>query len=435
MSIARPPSTYEGRTISGIPDPAGHLRGLLDRRRHAVRRRRARPAPASSGAELLPVLGQVDRLGRRARGSGRPRARARQPASSGVWPPSWTMTPDRLLGLADGEHVLHGQRLEVQPVARVVVGRDRLRVRVHHHRLVAGLVQRERRVHACVVELDALPDAVRARAQDDDPRPLAGANLASRSRTSSSSRASARRTRRRTCRPSCAPETTPRVAGSRARRASRRAGEQRDATVGDAAPLRRAKVVGRDLPRSSCPAARPRLGIEPRSARRTTGRSTTPRHLLHRVPRGERRLDPQEPVLASPAARAPARARRLVGSAAPASPSAPSVNSGRSSERYALPSASVNVRPIAITSPTRPHHGGQLGVEPGELLERPPRDLHGDVVERRLERRRSVSPVMSLRISSSRVPDREHRRDLRDGEPRRLATPARSSATRAGSSR
>ena len=73
-----------------------------------------------------------------------------------------------LLGVDDLEHVLERERLEVQPVAGVVVGRDRLGVAVDHDRLVPGVVQREAGVHAGVVELDALADAVRARAEDDD---------------------------------------------------------------------------------------------------------------------------------------------------------------------------------------------------------------------------------------------------------------------------
>ena len=75
-----------------------------------------------------------------------------------------------LLGVHHLEHVLEGERLEVQPVRGVVVGGHRLRVAVDHHGLVAGRGQRERGVHARVVELDALPDAVRAAAEDDHLR-------------------------------------------------------------------------------------------------------------------------------------------------------------------------------------------------------------------------------------------------------------------------
>ena len=61
-----------------------------------------------------------------------------------------------------------GQRLEVEAVGGVVVGRHRLRVAVDHDGLVAGLAQRETGVAAAIVELDALADAVRAAAEDDD---------------------------------------------------------------------------------------------------------------------------------------------------------------------------------------------------------------------------------------------------------------------------
>ena len=101
------------------------------------------------------------------------------------------------------EHVLARQRLEVQAVAGVVVGAHRLRVAVDHHRLEPGVAQGERGVHAAVVELDALADAVRAAAEDDDPWPVRRARPRCRPPTSSSGTASRRRTRRRRCRRSC----------------------------------------------------------------------------------------------------------------------------------------------------------------------------------------------------------------------------------------
>ncbi len=73
-----------------------------------------------------------------------------------------------LLDAEDFEDVLEGQRLEVEAVGGVVVGRDGLGVAVDHDRLVAGLGQRVAGVAAAVVELDALADAVRAAAEDDD---------------------------------------------------------------------------------------------------------------------------------------------------------------------------------------------------------------------------------------------------------------------------
>ena len=105
---------------------------------------------------------------------------------SGVCPPYWTTHGDVaagfLLARDDRGHVLERERLEVQPIDGVVVGRHRLRVAVDHHRLEPLFAQREGGVAAAVVELDALPDAVRAAAEDDDllPRRRVGLALLSR---------------------------------------------------------------------------------------------------------------------------------------------------------------------------------------------------------------------------------------------------------------
>ncbi len=79
---------------------------------------------------------------------------------SGVCPPNCTMTPSGFSRLDDVEHVFERERLEVEAVGGVVVGRDRLGVGVDHDGLVAQFAQRERGVDAAVVELDALADAV-----------------------------------------------------------------------------------------------------------------------------------------------------------------------------------------------------------------------------------------------------------------------------------
>ena len=132
---------------------------------------------------------------RRSRAPKRPRSSARSIASTGV-PSSGTPgllerarqlqrrlaaeLDDHALGLlllADREHVLGRQRLEVEAVGGVVVGRDRLRVAVDHHRVAAELARGHRRVHAAVVELDPLADPVRAGAEDDDRVALAAADL------------------------------------------------------------------------------------------------------------------------------------------------------------------------------------------------------------------------------------------------------------------
>ena len=107
------------------------------------------------------------------------------------------------LVLDDVAHRLFVERLEVEAIARVEVGGNRLRVLVRHDRLIAGVLERPCRVHGAVVELDALADADRPAA--DDERLLARLRrwLRSPARTSSRSTASRRRTRPRRCRPSC----------------------------------------------------------------------------------------------------------------------------------------------------------------------------------------------------------------------------------------
>ena len=74
----------------------------------------------------------------------------------------------RLFLFVDVEHVFVRQRLEIKFVARVVVGRNRLRVRVDHDRLEPQLAQGESGVDAAVVELDALADAIRPAAENHD---------------------------------------------------------------------------------------------------------------------------------------------------------------------------------------------------------------------------------------------------------------------------
>ena len=69
--------------------------------------------------------------------SGTPASSSAPASFSGVWPPNWTITPSGCSSSTDGEHVLGGQRLEVEAVGGVVVGRDRLRVAVDHHRVAA----------------------------------------------------------------------------------------------------------------------------------------------------------------------------------------------------------------------------------------------------------------------------------------------------------
>ena len=136
------------------------------------------PAAVEQFAEPAAVLGrgrwrpaEVPRIGTPGRPASGPAA-----SFSGVCPPSVTITPatvpDCCSACNDFQHVLGGQRLEIQPVGGVVVGGHRLRVAVDHDGLEPGVPQRQRGVDAGVVELDALADPVRPGAQDDHLWPL-----------------------------------------------------------------------------------------------------------------------------------------------------------------------------------------------------------------------------------------------------------------------
>ncbi len=70
--------------------------------------------------------------------------------------------------LVHRQHIFESERFEVQPVAGVVIGRDRLRIAVDHDGFVIVIAERKRRMAAAVIELDALANAVRPAAQNND---------------------------------------------------------------------------------------------------------------------------------------------------------------------------------------------------------------------------------------------------------------------------
>ena len=151
-----------------IPDTVGDG-ACLSRRRRRSPGRRTHAEVAEQGAEEAPVLGAVDRgqrvaeqLEPRAGDAGRERERR------------LTAELDdhafRLLELTDVECALERERFEIEPVARVVVGRHRFRVGVQQDRLVAEPSESQRRARAAIVELDSLTDSVGTRAEDDDRR-------------------------------------------------------------------------------------------------------------------------------------------------------------------------------------------------------------------------------------------------------------------------
>ncbi len=159
-------------------------------------------------AEALAVFGQVDRL-RRGADDAYPGGLQRQGKVQRRLPAELHDDADlgsaRALVLVDGHHVFEGERLEVEAVAGVVVGGNRLGIAVHHHGFVAVFVQGEGGMAAAVVELNSLPDAVRPAAEDDDLLLRPSARPRPRLRRSNTGTACSFRTRRRRYRRACRP--------------------------------------------------------------------------------------------------------------------------------------------------------------------------------------------------------------------------------------
>ena len=147
-----------------ITDVRGHGLGLL--KRGGLARRRVHDAQlVEQGGEALAVLGKVDGIGlgahnvhaallEHARQLKRSLAAERHHDAVGA------------LDIDNVHDVLVGERLKVQTVGRVIVGRDGLGIAVDHDGLEAAGRQRVARVHTAVIELDTLANAVGAGAQD-----------------------------------------------------------------------------------------------------------------------------------------------------------------------------------------------------------------------------------------------------------------------------
>ena len=303
----------------------------------------------------------------------------------------WSV-PVRLLDAHDLEHVLGGQRLEIEPVGGVVVGRDGLRVAVDHDRLVAGVGEREAGVAAAIVELDALADAVRPAAEDDHLLAVARLGLVGE-------RAGEGHLVGRV-----------HVGGRR--------GELGGAGVDaleDRVDAERARGAPRPRPRSLPASAASRASEKPCAFSRRSGPAVVrqavladfgfrfddrlhlpeePRvDLADGVDLLDRQAEPQRlraaraagPASAGRARRGwrscrrPGRGRGSSTSSRPVSPV--------SSPRSAFCSDSAKVRPIAITSPTDFIEVVSSRLGAGEFLEGEARDLGDDVVDGRLEAR------------------------------------------------
>ena len=121
--------------------------------------------------EALAVFGQVDGVRRGAEDRHTSLFERRSNLERRLTPELNDHTLERavlLLLAGDGKHVLFGQRLEVEAVGRVVVGRNGLWVTVDHDGLVACFLECVTSVDTAIVELDALTDPVWTTAKDHD---------------------------------------------------------------------------------------------------------------------------------------------------------------------------------------------------------------------------------------------------------------------------
>ena len=117
--------------------------------------------------KALAVLRRVDRVGACAEDVDAVLAHELRELYSGLTAES-DDDAEGLLGLDNIHHVLVRQRLKIESVGGVEVGRDSLRVVVDDDDVISGLLERPDAVHRRVVELDALTYSDRACTEDYD---------------------------------------------------------------------------------------------------------------------------------------------------------------------------------------------------------------------------------------------------------------------------
>eukprot|EP01136_Pigoraptor_vietnamica_P010232 Opistho-1_new@47646 len=170
-NLHRPATQHiAGPHQDGITDAIGDCDRFLTAARDAVGRL-AQLQLVDQRGETLAIFGQVDGIGTGAQDrDARILQRLRQlerrlPAKLHQHA---RQRPVRHFDGENFQHVFGRQRLEIEAVGRVIVGRHGFRVAVHHDRFIADLAQREAGMDAAIVELDPLPDPVRPAAQDYD---------------------------------------------------------------------------------------------------------------------------------------------------------------------------------------------------------------------------------------------------------------------------
>ena len=158
---------HVGRTHEhGITDAVSDLESLLGRH-DRVALGALDVMQLEELVKALAILRRVDRVGACAEDVDAVLAHELRELYSGLTAES-DDDAEGLLGLDDVHHILVRQRLEIEPVCGVEVGRDRLRVVVDDDDVISGFLERPDTVYRRVVELDTLTDSDRSGAEDYD---------------------------------------------------------------------------------------------------------------------------------------------------------------------------------------------------------------------------------------------------------------------------
>ena len=165
-----------------IADLLGCVRGLSCRTGDAVRRL-PETEPVDELPAPLPVLAEIDRV-RRGSENGDPRLLDRLGEGQRRLAAELDHRADQLSAFLllqqDLDDILARERLEIEPVGGVVVGRHRLRIAVDHDRLVADLGEAHAGMDAAIIELDPLADPIGSAPQHRDLAPVRDIGLAFR---------------------------------------------------------------------------------------------------------------------------------------------------------------------------------------------------------------------------------------------------------------
>ena len=166
--LHRPPAQNVGR-------PDEHW--IADLLRHEHRRigRRDCPACGLGNVQLseqqikaVPVFRQIDAVERRPENRDTCLHQWLSQINRRLSAELYDHTFDRCLTFNDMQDIFGRQRLKIQPVGRIEIGRHRLRVIVDDDRFVSCFAQGTDAVDAGIIEFDSLPDTDWAAAQHDD---------------------------------------------------------------------------------------------------------------------------------------------------------------------------------------------------------------------------------------------------------------------------